>query len=208
MKCVLCNGPTKPFEQWQERIFLKCNCCNSVLVPPKFFLEPAEEKIRYENHNNDVDDPGYKNFVKPIVTAIQKDFKKNSLGLDYGCGTGPVISVELRNKGYSVNLYDPYFAIYPEVLKKSYDFIICCEVMEHFQKPRIEFERLFKLLLPKGRLYCKTSLYSDSMDFSSWYYKNDPTHVFFYSVQSLQWIKENVGFSRIQILQDVIIFEK
>ncbi|WP_050855571.1 methyltransferase domain-containing protein [Gillisia limnaea] len=67
--------------------------------------------------------------------------------MDYGCGTGPVATAELVKHSYKVNLYDPYFENHPEVFEETYDFIICCEVMEHFHNPFEEFNRLFKLLM-------------------------------------------------------------
>ncbi|UJH92130.1 class I SAM-dependent methyltransferase [Antarcticibacterium sp. 1MA-6-2] len=128
--------------------------------------------------------------------------------MDFGCGTGPVASVFLRRQGFSINLYDPFFEDHPEVLKKKYDFIMCCEVMEHFQNPRREFKLLHKLLNPGGKLYCKTSLYREENDFGSWYYKNDPTHVFLYTEDTLKWIRLDFGFTELQIDPKLIIFTK
>lgn len=84
-------------------------------------------------HQNDIHDEGYRHFVSPITDNIQKDFDfKNSIGLDFGAGTGPVTTQILLEKGYSVNLYDPFFHPDTAVLQRRYDFIICCETMEHF----------------------------------------------------------------------------
>lgn len=44
--------------------------------------------LRYQKHNNDIEDDGYQKFVAPITTAIMKDFTQNHKGLDFGAGTG------------------------------------------------------------------------------------------------------------------------
>ncbi|MBF0253274.1 MAG: class I SAM-dependent methyltransferase, partial [Candidatus Omnitrophica bacterium] len=156
------------------------------------------EKKRYEKHNNDVNDPGYRKFVEPIVLEILNRYTPMHKGLDYGCGPGPVVAEMLKNKGYSVELYDPYFCDNREALKKKYDFIICCEVIEHFNSPAKDFERLRDLLNPGGALFCMTELYSENTDFKNWHYSNDPTHVFFYHTKTLSWIKAKFAFNSLE----------
>ncbi|MEW7280790.1 methyltransferase domain-containing protein [Aquimarina sp. 2201CG1-2-11] len=83
----------------------------------------------------------------------------------------------------------PIFVQTKTFLKKRYVYIVCFEVMEHFYNPAKEFGLLKSLLLPNGTLYCKTKLYNSMINFTTWWYKNDPTHVFFYSNSTLLWIK-------------------
>ncbi|MDX1545237.1 MAG: methyltransferase domain-containing protein, partial [Christiangramia sp.] len=90
--------------------------------------------------------------------------------------------------------------------EKKYDFIICCEVMEHFQKPLEEFRLLRSLLRPGGKLYCKTEVWNDAIDFNGWHYKNDLTHVIFYDRETLLWIKENLQFSSVDIYKELMVF--
>lgn len=206
MLCSLCGGKTSFFHQQKERIFVRCGQCLSVLLLPEFFLTGDAEEERYLSHNNDVTDVRYQKFVSPITEAIKEHFPASARGLDYGCGTGPVAAVELQKLGYRVNLYDPYFEDHPEALEQKYDFIICCEVMEHFHRPRAEFHRLKNLLNPTGRLYCKTSLFKEDINFADWYYKNDPTHVFLYSKKSLEWIQEYFGFRSLDLEPKMIVF--
>ncbi|MEF8835931.1 MAG: methyltransferase domain-containing protein, partial [Candidatus Thermoplasmatota archaeon] len=73
------------------------------------------------------------------------------------------------------------------------------EVIEHFHDPKTEFNRLKDLLLPNGRLYCMTYIYTDDIDFDSWGYKSDFTHAFLYQQETFEWIKENFGFSSLNI---------
>jgi 2-polyprenyl-3-methyl-5-hydroxy-6-metoxy-1,4-benzoquinol methylase len=170
------------------------------------YVSKTEEKDRYLTHNNDVNDPRYQNFVSPLFTTVNSDFPKTAKGLDFGAGTGPVIAKMLSEKGYSVALYDPFFHPNTEVLEKQYDFIVCCEVMEHFHNPNKEFKLLERLLAPKGKLYCMTDLVPKNIKFSDWYYKNDNTHVVFYSERNLQWIQRHFGFSKLEVNSRLIVF--
>jgi hypothetical protein len=111
-----------------------------------------KEKLRYEEHINDVENKGYQRFVSPITSAVLKDFSTDDKGLDFGAGTGPVISKLLEDKDYSLVQYDPFFHNFPELLKDKYNYIVSCEVIEHFYHPKKEFELLHSLIQPKGKL--------------------------------------------------------
>ncbi|WP_245830827.1 class I SAM-dependent methyltransferase [Marivirga sericea] len=163
-----------------------------------FLPNDAIEADRYKAHNNDVTDPNYQKFVSPITDAIDKNFSKDQKGLDFGSGTGPVITKVLKEKGYTLETYDPFFDNRPEVLKETYDFIACCEVVEHFHTPDLEFQRLRSLLKPGGKLYIMTNLFSEKTPFDSWYYKNDMTHVFFYHQFTFDWIKKSFLFKSLE----------
>ncbi len=208
MKCPLCASDTIVFSEIQTRIYYRCIACKGIALDPSQFLSHEAEKKRYQLHDNNINDSGYQKFVSPIIRAVIKEYESNHQGLDFGSGSGPVITSQLRKKGYSVVTYDPFFDANHSVLKKNYNYIICCEVMEHFYNPAKEFKLLSSLLHSGGTLYCKTRLFSDAIDFNSWWYKNDPTHVFFYTEDTLHWIKENFGFESMKIKDDLIVFRK
>jgi len=208
MKCILCEGSTKDFWKSKKREYVECIHCGCIQLLPEFHISKKDEEARYLTHNNDVEDSRYQNFVRPITSRILKDFSPEQKGLDYGCGTGPVASTLLEKQGYSIALYDPYFYPNTEVLNNTYYFIICCEVMEHFYEPKQEFRELAARLNPGGKLYCKTHIFSEDIDFENWYYKNDRTHVIFYTEKSLVWIKDNLGFSVLEIHPKLIVFSK
>jgi len=208
MNCALCGSTTTAFAVVQKRAYHQCSTCNGISLHPSHFLSDNLEKKRYETHNNDVTDPGYRRFVSPIVDAILTDYDPIDKGLDFGSGTTPIITVMLRNLNYDIDSYDPFFDPNPKALQTTYSYIACCEVMEHFYNPNQEFTLLYSLLQEKGSLYCKTKLYNTSINFDSWWYKNDATHVFFYTKETLYWIKEHYNFNEIQIFKELIIFKK
>jgi SAM-dependent methyltransferase len=208
MKCSLCQTDADFFYRGRIGEYSRCPVCRGIFLSPEYFLDASEEKSRYETHNNDVTDLRYQKFVTPMVDEIVNSFSTNHKGLDFGCGTGPVIEHLLRQKGFSVDLYDPFFRNNQSVLTKKYDFIACCEIIEHFQKPDREFQLLFSLLNPGGKLFCMTDFYRDNTDFKNWNYKEDATHVFFYHKDTLKFILENFGFVSHQVKNRLVIFEK
>jgi SAM-dependent methyltransferase len=168
-------------------------------------LPKREEEIeRYELHDSDTEDAGYRKFVAPITKGILRDFTSQHKGLDFGAGTSAIISAVLRENGYDIQNYDPYFHNNPKLLNEKYDYISSCEVIEHFYKPAKEFKRLREMLREGGKLYLMTDIY-DGRDFGSWYYKNDPTHVFFYTKETFAWICENYGFREFFIEKRLVV---
>jgi SAM-dependent methyltransferase len=129
----------------------------------------------------------------------------NDSGLDYGAGTGPVITKMLREKGYQIETYDPFFNPRKEALKKTYDYIVCCEVIEHFHNPVEEFEGLKNILKNGGTLYCMTQLYDSSIHFKTWNYKDDETHVIIYHRKGMEYIQKRFGFSSLEINNRLIL---
>jgi len=207
--CLLCHSiKTEQKCTIDNIVFLHCNNCQAVFKNPNHFLSAKAEKERYLLHQNNVDDKHYQKFVSPIVNAVQLNYSINDKGLDFGAGTGPVISKLLSKKGYSINLYDPFF--YPDtvVLKKKYNFIICCEVIEHFQSPDKDFKLLNNLLDFGGTLFCMTELIPKNIPFEKWHYIRDKTHIIFYSEACIFWIKENLGFTEVNIDGRLIEFKK
>lgn len=210
--CILCSGEAFIFTITHHRKYFRCKSCHLIFLDSTHYATKLDEKVRYATHNNDVQDLRYQKFVSPITTAIQNDFDHSAKGLDYGCGTGPVATFVLKEKGYNnINLYDPFFEPHQQHLRSNYyDFIICCEVMEHFHFPSKEFLKLSNFLKTGGQLYCKTKLFlstQTSVEFDKWYYKNDKTHVCFYSLESLDYIAQKFNLKLEQSTNELISFK-
>jgi hypothetical protein len=207
LNCPLCNSTATLFCDKPKHLFYKCKTCEGIFRPKHTFLTAEAEKEHYEKHNNDVFDERYQAFVFPLVNAVLHDFSPEAKGIDFGSGTGPVIAKMLTDKDFQVQNYDLFFANEPSLLNQKYNYVSCCEVMEHFHHPYQEFEVLKNLLLPKGKLYCKTEVFKNQQPFENWYYKDDLTHVFIYQLKTLEWIKNEFHFSNIVIKEKLIVFE-
>ena len=204
LTCPLCNGTSSHYYKHKERDFLNCHNCSSIFLHPKDYLIPDAEKAHYQHHNNNPENEGYQNFVRPLVDAILKDFDAGAKGLDFGSGTGSPIVKLLEDAGYDISQYDLYFHNDKQILQQPYDYIAASEVAEHFKEPYKEVTLLKSLLKPKGKLYIMTELWQDNYDFNSWYYKNDHTHVFLYHPDAFEWIRQEFGFKKVQIEKRVV----
>ncbi|MGD9761484.1 MAG: class I SAM-dependent methyltransferase [Candidatus Izemoplasmatales bacterium] len=175
---------------------------------PKFFVSLETEKNRYELHSDGSDSPGYLNFVKPITDYVKNNFTTQDKGLDFGAGHSVVIADLLNESSLNVKIFDPFFHNFQELLNDKYDYIIACEVVEHFHNPLKEFTLLYSMLNPNGKLIIMTDPLRETTIFSNWYYKNDETHVFFYSLKTFQFIKEKFQFKELMINDRLIVLKK
>ncbi|MFD0701821.1 class I SAM-dependent methyltransferase [Myroides pelagicus] len=205
MTCTLCNQALRDLHT--DRYY-HCDYCGAYNMDSQYRFTEDKEKAHYQCHNNDINDIGYQQFTAPVTNAILAHCTSDMLGLDYGCGKGPVITNQLQNEGYHVDLYDPYF--YPDTsyLTKQYDYIFSCEVFEHFYNPADELTKLTNLLKPGGLLVIKTHLFVDQTPFEQWYYIKDETHVFIYTFQTIQYIAKQFSYTIEKLEERLVILRK
>ena len=120
MECVLCNSITNFFKSANKRDYYKCPSCMAVQLNSFIYVSEQQEINLYKTHNNDVFDKGYQNFVSPIFNSVINDFNNSTTGLDFGCGTGPVITKLLRDQNYTMVTYDPFFDNNENALKERF----------------------------------------------------------------------------------------
>ncbi len=208
--CPLCSSHSVHFfTDNSGKIYRHCKKCSGVFLASRFFISQEEELARYKTHNNIVSDVFYQDFVQDLTDLIKSNETKNSLGLDFGCGPGPVIQYLLIREGYHLLTFDPYFQPDKKVLKNRYQYIVSCEVIEHFNSPYSSFLRLKKLLRPGGRLYLKTDiLYEVTVQkFKTWGYRQDPTHVFFYTPSTFEYIKQAFNYSSVKVRGRTVVLQ-
>ena len=207
--CPLCLAEhSQPFHRDKQREYLRCGVCMLVFVTESRHLSPAAEKALYDLHQNQTDDPGYWRFLSRLATPLFARLPPAANGLDYGCGPGPALAEILRAAGHTVQLFDPIYANDLEHLNNTYQFITCTEVVEHFRQPRQEFDRLFGMLQADGWLAIMTKLVIDADAFSRWHYKNDPTHIAFFSQPTFAWLARHYDCRVEFVGKDVIILQR
>ncbi|MCA1798283.1 MAG: class I SAM-dependent methyltransferase [Xanthomonadaceae bacterium] len=168
--------------------YLHCALCDLVYQVPAQRLASDAERAHYLTHENEVDDPRYRAFLAQLAAPLLERLPAGAEGLDYGAGPGPALAAMLAEAGHPTAIYDPYFAPARAALDRDYDFITCTEVVEHLHDPRSDFDLLARLLRPNGWLGLMTELRPELAAFPDWYYHRDPTHVCFYSEQTIHWI--------------------
>jgi hypothetical protein len=187
--CPVCgNAESSLILEASDMRYRECPACRVLFLEKEFFPEPEEEHARYRTHRNTADNPGYTDFLARLASPLLERCMPGSRGLDYGCGSHAVLADMLGSAGMDMSVYDPFFHPKRDVLEDSYDFIACSEVVEHFHYPEKEFKRLRSMLKPDGLLGIMTGIYSDEIDFASWYYRRDFTHVVFYRIETFEVI--------------------
>jgi len=209
VNCCVCESSSLDlFLEVDEKIYWQCENCLVIFLDPKFLLSPAEEKYRYEQHNNDIHDEDYRLFLSKLFKHLKRRLKEGSRGLDFGCGPGPALAEMFKEDGFYMDLYDPFFFKDNLVFSKAYDFITCTEAIEHFFEPAKEFKRLDKMLIEEGLLGLMTTFLDYEKDFGQWYYRKDPTHVVFYQPKTIEVIASMMDWSYEIPEKDVVLFKK
>lgn len=189
--CPLCLDPgAGVFFKEPARPYHRCHECSLIFVPSRFHLSEEEEKKRYDLHENNPDDPRYREFLNRLAGPLAARLPKGAKGIDFGSGPGPALSIMFSELGFSMKNFDPFYANDPEVLEGVYDFLACSEAMEHFSDPKREWELFMRMVRKGGFIGVMTDLLKEGADFPSWRYKREPTHVCFYSKKTFQWLAE------------------
>ena len=208
MACPLCEGNTKFFFEDERRPYRLCEKCALIFVPAKFHPTREEEKAQYDLHENNPNDHDYRKFLSRLADPLLKKLPPNSAGLDFGCGPGPALSMILKEAGHQVALHDPFYHPNPTALKATYDFITATEVLEHLHHPQRDLEAIWNCLRQSGWLGLMTKRAADREAFAKWHYKQDPTHVCFWSDTSFQWLADHWN-ARLELIEpDVALFQK
>ena len=209
MICIVCkNQEAVDFKNIKQKRYWKCSYCEAIFLDKEFYLSSNDEYKHYLTHNNDVNDPRYKQFLSNLMLPLIKRIKLNSIGLDYGCGPGPALSLMLKEKGYQMFNYDPFFHPEKRNILKKYDFISCTETAEHFHNPFGEFTRFSELLNNNGTIGIMTNFHSKQDIFENWYYINDPTHVVFYNKKTFQIIAKIFDWDCEFLGNNLVFFKK
>ena len=78
-------------------------------------------------------------------------------------------------------------------------------MIEHLSDPVFELERLKSILKTECCIAIMTQILTNEIDFSDWYYKNDPSHIGFYTRKSLIFLGNYLGFE-VSFHSDRVIF--
>lgn len=209
--CPLCHGvELSAYHQDKKRSYVHCQQCHLVFVPRQFHLTIEQEKAEYDKHDNLALDDGYRRFLNrtlmPLLTEVKHRFGEAAIGLDFGCGEGQHLSAMAREQGVKILNYDLYYHDCAENLQRSYEFVVLTEVIEHLLDARRIWLQLTSLLKPGGILAMMTKRVRNPEAFSTWHYKNDPTHIAFYSDTTFRYVADWLNMELQVIANDVVFF--
>lgn len=206
MNCLLCHTDSTPFEAET----FSCPQCALIFKNPDIFLNAEEDVERYSSHQNNSEDQGYRDFLGKLAHPLKEFLPGHFVGLDFGCGPGPTLSLILEDMGGEMENYDPiFFSDAHLLIPDTYDVVTSTEVVEHFKTPEQDWDLLVGLVKDGGLLGIMTQFYKAEIDFKGWWYKNDPTHVVFYQEKTLSYLAEKYGLEMLyNDHKSVVIFRK
>lgn len=205
--CAIGNVVPRPVTV-SDRQYWQCERCGGTFATLESLPSHELEQEQYNLHENDPADPNYRRFVAHLVDPLITRLPEGAEGLDYGCGDGPAGAALLTEAGFVVRCYDPFFANDISALERQYDFIFCCEVVEHFHNPARDFHKLDGLLKPGGILAVMTAMEYPDLNFDTWHYRRDPTHVAFYRPDTMLQIGWDHDWQTVLPARNVALFTK
>ncbi len=195
MICGLCGSPETDLWKTADKKYVFCRRCGFVQALKEYFPSPDEERERYLKHNNSVSDSGYVKYLESFIdSAVTPYIEMGSDILDFGSGPSPVLSELLNLRGYGTVSYDPYFSDTDSWRKRTFGGVVSLEVFEHMSSPVRELKDITSVLETGGYLVIGTALHpEDKSFFDRWWYKDDFTHISFYSEKTFRIIAEMFG---------------
>ena len=207
--CPLCEtGNSVVFCKDSARTYLQCAHCHLIFVPRRFHLSDEAEQAIYDHHQNSPDDPRYRGFLNRLFDPMQDRIPRNSRGLDFGSGPGPTLSVMFAEAGHSMEIYDPFYSPSTAPLALEYEFVSCSEVVEHLCNPRTTLQQMWSCVRHGGILGIMTQFAPGRDSFTTWHYRNDPTHVSYFSIPTFKWLAADWNAELTILGNDVAIFRK
>jgi 2-polyprenyl-3-methyl-5-hydroxy-6-metoxy-1,4-benzoquinol methylase len=139
-------------------------------------------------HDNSESNSGYVRFLNAVAETAISYTPENGSILDFGCGKNAVLAGILSKKGVRCDSYDPLFNYSIDFSDKHYDTIILCEVIEHIRNLHEDLSLIQKLTKQDSKVIIRTQRYPSLESFPQWWYRQDSTHLNFFSDKALEYI--------------------
>ncbi|MFC3094199.1 class I SAM-dependent methyltransferase [Alteromonas sediminis] len=170
-----------------------------------------EEKREYDLHENSFDDEGYHRFLSrayDVAATETENFIYVKNALDFGCGPAPVLAATLSRNIAEVSFFDPlYFPCLPDK-RQQFDLITCTEAIEHFHTPHEEWHWIVSRLSENGVFIVMTKRVISASRFAQWHYKNDLTHVSFFSDFTFTYLAAKSALTVSFPSDDIAVFKR
>ncbi len=199
------------FERESQR-FYRCPVCGFIRRDPHSMLDEEQERNRYLLHENTLTNKGYVEYLNRFIDqqVLPNLRESDPKILDFGSGPLPVLSDLLKARGYDVNSYDKYFSTDESYKEDRYDLILLLEVIEHVLDPYSVLSGLVEIMKPGAKIILQTLLVDDriNQEFGTWWYKEDMTHISFYTKESFEILARHLGLTVGDCGKNVMIFLK
>jgi 2-polyprenyl-3-methyl-5-hydroxy-6-metoxy-1,4-benzoquinol methylase len=236
VRCPVCLGAVSTRRVQTMRMVLECSAadCRLQFLYPQPTREELSELYRsayYQpgapNQNN-----VYANTPRKVATGLVKTLVAR-IGplagrrvLDFGAGIG-VFADDLRALGATVVCVEPDpeartqiaargLPCYPtlEDLKAGqatapFDLVTAIEVIEHLEDPARDLRLLHDVTSPGGTLFLTTPNFQSlraRLQGHRWEQYRNPTHLFYFTPQSLERVMRLAGFASVERLRSRVVY--
>ena len=210
MRCIVCDHETQSFYHPQTNVlFHECLHCKAIFKDKMHWPTPDDEMNRYKEHNNSINESGYVKFLNGFIEYGVTPYLKEGSILDFGSGPEAVLASLLKDRGFDVLYYDPFFEPHlPEEI--VFDMITATEVFEHIQDPVKQLKWIDHHLRKEGYFSMMTLLYPEDRNlFYNWFYLRDITHIIFYHSKTYEYMAQLLNW---KVIKDdgyrIAVFQK
>jgi len=219
--CEVCNSEMKNWELSSSNILLQCPCCLHIKRDIKLCNANAREHAWggssfFDKIRNYLT---YKQLSR-IMRDKGKKQKEETHIMEIGFGSGDILARFLQNgcKISGVDLATLDVSINESVREKGnlilgkvedvqfqdneYELVYAIHLIEHLELPRNVFEKCYNTLKEDGILFFITpNANSKALKIfkDSWWNLEDPTHLRFFSEESITMILKQIGFKNIEV---------
>ena len=195
MKCPICQTQTQSFSDPKPpTTYYACDACGYIHKAPEHHQDLLAQKDRYDLHQNNPDDPDYRAYFQRFLDFVLSYIQKEGKALDFGSGDSDLLASMLNTSGFEATRYDPIYHPDSAYVSEAFDLIVSTEVFEHLDDPLRTLWHLSEHLTPGGYLALQTQFLPESREaFLTWYYRLDPTHIGFFTPDTLEVMARACG---------------
>ena len=193
--CPLCGGPSRPFFTG-ARSFVYCPGCLYIFTRQQADVAEAEAWYKGQWEGQAWDDPA------TVAETLMTHYGATGPILDLGSGSGGLTG-ELRRRGHDVTPVEPMIhgRLDEQPPHESFGVVLMVEVIEHLLDPLSLLDEVDRRARGDA-LYIVSTFLIDAIlggddpvgAFEQWWYKDDPTHVGFFSTRSFALLAEARGY--------------
>jgi len=207
IKCPICgknsHSKFKINDEKSNREYFECEFCHFLFQKGK---KNINKELYKDNIDWDKDDPGFKKRTEMIKALMEKTIKeKDKKILDYGCGTGLLVSL-LRRDGYNIVGFDPYleegnqnkglFNKINDLPSRKFDCLVAVETIEHLKEPQKDIKEILSLIEENGFFVFSTQFYIPGRHKIDWQYIQQPVHLSIFSLKAAEILAKQADIKK------------